>query len=79
MDWNIFLQVTLPMIGGFGWMIVRMDRKFDRIDTKFDNIQTTLNEINKDLRHIDVRLSRLEGGFTERGYWESREKKVGEK
>lgn len=37
-----------------------------------------IDEIHKDLRNIDSRLSRLEGGFTERGYWESRDKKIGE-
>jgi len=61
MDWNIFLQVTLPMIGCFGWLIIRMDRKFDRLDDK--------------IQSIDSRLSRLEGKFDERGNWESREKK----
>lgn len=64
MDWTIFFQVTLPMIGGFGWMIIRMDKKFDRLDDK--------------IQSIDSRLSRLEGKFDERGHWESRDKKIGE-
>jgi hypothetical protein len=71
MDWTIFTQVTLPMIGGFAWMIIRMDKKFDKIDEKFERIQKTLEDLNN-------RMSRLEGRFEERGYWESRDKKIGE-
>lgn len=61
MDWNLILHVTLPMLAGFGWMILRFDKLNDKI------------------QNIDSRLSRLEGKFDERGYWESREKKIGEK
>ncbi len=64
MDWTIFLQVTLPMAAGFGWMIVRMDKKFDRLDDKLERFNT--------------RLSSLEARFAERGQWESHNKKIGE-
>jgi len=35
-------------------------------------IKSELNEMKKDLKSIDMRLTRLEGRFEERGYWESR-------
>lgn len=64
MDWTIFLQVTLPMAAGFGWMIVRMDKGF--------------NSLSERINRLDSRLSRLEGKFDERGNWESHNKKLGE-
>lgn len=71
MDWTIFLQVTLPMAAGFGWIITRMDKKFERVDDKFAKVDDKLGR-------IEDRLSRLEGAFFERGYWESRGKRLGE-
>ena len=35
------------------------------MDTKFEEVQ-------KALHSLDMRLTRLEGRFDERGYWESR-------
>jgi len=60
-DWNIILQITVPILGGIFWIITRMDKGFKDVNDK----------INK----IDSRLSRLEGKFDERGYWESRDEK----
>lgn len=57
-DWQIFLQVTLPIAAGFGWMIVRMDKRFDKVNERLNN--------------LDLRLYRLESKFKEQGYWESR-------
>lgn len=35
-------------------------------------VKEELKEIKADLKSIDQRLTRLEGRFDERGYWESR-------
>lgn len=42
------------------------------------DIKGELKEINKSLHFLDMRLIKLEGRFEERGYWESRDKKIGE-
>lgn len=68
---TIIASILVPMIGGFFWLVGRMYKGLNSLNVKID-------EIHKDLRNIDSRLSRLEGGFTERGYWESRDKKIGE-
>jgi len=68
---TIIISILVPMFGGFFWMISRMDKIRDEL-------KNDILEIHKDLRNIDSRMSRLEGGFTERGYWESRDKKIGE-
>lgn len=49
-----------------------------KIHADIPTIKNDISEVHKDLRNIDSRMSRLEGGFTERGYWESRDKKIGE-
>lgn len=51
-------SILVPVFAGFGWMISHFDTKID--------------EVRNDLRLIDNRLSRLEGRFEERGYWESK-------
>lgn len=68
---TIVISILVPMFGGFFWIISRMDKIHSQL-------KSDIHEIQKDLRNIDSRLSRLEGGFTERGYWESRDKKIGE-
>jgi len=45
---------------------------------QFKKIHEDLNSIKQDVKNIDSRLTRLEGRFEERGYWESRDKKLGE-
>lgn len=43
-------------------------------------LKEEFKEVKRDLKSIDQRLTRLEGRFEERGYWESRwETKVKEK
>lgn len=89
---TIIVSILVPMFGGFFWMISRMDKmnaeikseikgdvNFLRTELKVDinSIKSVIQDIHKDLRSIDSRMSRLEGGFTERGYWESRDKKIG--
>lgn len=44
----------------------------------FAEIKDEIKDIKKQLQNLDMRLTRLEGRFEERGYWESRNKKVGE-
>jgi hypothetical protein len=39
-----------------------------------DEIKSDLKEIKADIKSIDQRLTRLEGRFDERGYWESRKR-----
>lgn len=38
-------------------------------------ILACFKSLSNDIRHIDQRLSKLEGGFEERGRWESRKSK----
>lgn len=62
MDWTqaivIIGSILIPTLGCFGWMISRMDKMKD--------------SLSLDIRGIESRLSRIEGRFEERGYWESR-------
>ena len=79
---TIIAGILIPMFGGFFWMINRMDKTCaslrNELKADITEIQQQINIIHTDLRNIDSRMSRLEGGFTERGYWESRDKKIGE-
>lgn len=80
MNWSLFLQITIPICGLIAWAWSRLDKKFDAQDKKFDiqdkkfdTLIENITDIKKDIRSIDSRLSRLEGRFEERTYWESRQ------
>ena len=45
---------------------------------RFKKIEEILTEIKITNNSMDHRLTRLEGRFEERGYWESRDKRIGE-
>ena len=51
----------------------------ESIDKKLDLMIIDINQIKRDINSIDCRLSRLEGAFYERGYWESRKTGIEEK
>ena len=55
---------------------VKNDMAQFREDTRKDlnRIDNDLKEIKADLKSIDQRITRLEGRFDERGYWESRKR-----
>lgn len=56
----------------------QVEERFKHVEERFKEIDFTLKSINQTLISLDNRLTRLEGRFDERGYWESRDKKIGE-
>lgn len=52
--------------------------RFKKIEEKMKKIEEILTEIKITNNSMDRRLTRLEGRFEERGYWESRDKRIGE-
>jgi Tfp pilus assembly protein PilN len=46
----------------------------DEIKSDLAQVKDDVKEIKSDLKSIDQRLTRLEGRFDERGYWESRKR-----
>ena len=65
MHWQDILAIVVPLMALMGWM-------YSRIDKKFELVFKELKSIREDLYKLDMRLSRLEAKFEERGYWESR-------
>lgn len=59
MNWQEILIILAPLLALMGWT-------YNRIDKKLDKLSDTMQDMN-------MRLTRLEGRFDERGYWESRE------
>ena len=51
---TIIGSIIIPLFAGFGWMIHRMDSKFEKIDIKLQNIQTDVTDIRE-------RVSFMEG------------------
>ena len=49
-----------------------VDKRFEKVDKQFEKMYDVINEIKKDTYRIEMRITRLEGQFDERGYWESR-------
>jgi hypothetical protein len=69
MNWQEILTILVPLIGLMGWTFNRIDKKIDKLNCNMDDEFT---EVKKMIHSIDMRLTRLEGRFDERGYWESR-------
>ena len=72
MNWQEILVILTPILSLLGWVYARIDKRFEHIDTKFDKVYGEFGEIKKTLHSLEMRLTRLEGRFDERGYWESR-------
>lgn len=66
MNWQEILVILVPILGLLGWV-------YNRIEKKFETVFQELKGIREGIHQLDMRLSRLEGRFDERGYWESRE------
>lgn len=69
MNWQEILTILVPLLSLMGWSYMRIDKKLDRLEEKMDD---RFDEVGKSLHSLDMRLTRLEGRFDERGYWESR-------
>lgn len=76
MNWQDILVILVPILGLMSWVYARIDKKFEQVDQKFENLEKKMDrkfdEVIKVLHSLDMRLTRLEGRFDERGYWESR-------
>lgn len=66
MNWQEILTILVPILGMLAWVYNRMDKRFDSVDRELDLTRS-------DIHNLDMRLSKLEGRFEERGYWEARE------
>lgn len=64
----IMMIISTGIAGG----ILRLTYSVGKISEKIENMQNDIKEIKSDIKSLDKRLSRLEGAFYERGYWESR-------
>ena len=72
MNWQEILIIVVPILSLMSWTYSRLDKRFDKIDDKFIAVNGEFAEVKKILHSLDMRLTRLEGRFDERGYWESR-------
>ena len=53
MDWNLLLQVTLPLGAFSAWVWSRLDKQFEKIDQRFEKIDLRFDK-------MDQRFDRLE-------------------
>jgi hypothetical protein len=65
MNWQEILIILVPILGLLSWVYSRLEKQFDAVNKKLEDVRTVLHS-------LDMRLTRLEGRFDERGYWESR-------
>ena len=67
MEWQEVFAILIPIVSLMGFFYMRIDKKSDKIIDRIENVDQSINSLN-------MRLTRLEGRFEERGYWESRAK-----
>ena len=70
MNWQEILTILIPLFGLMAWVYNRIDKKFEALST---DVKHEFKSVKDALHQIDMRLTRLEGRFDERGYWESRD------
>lgn len=58
---TIIGTILVPTIGGFAWMIHRMDQKLDKVDSELGKINARINSVEIKMTNIDMRV-----GFIER-------------
>lgn len=68
MNWQEILTILIPILGLMGWVYARIEKK---LEGGFAEIKEELRLMRQDIHQLDMRLTRLEGRFDERGYWES--------
>lgn len=69
MNWQEILIILVPILSLLAWTYNRIDKKFESLEQKMDS---GFKDLKDSLHSLDMRLTRLEGRFDERGYWESR-------
>ena len=69
MNWQDILVILVPILGLMSWVYARIEKKMEHLEQK---METKFDDVIKVLHSLDMRLTRLEGRFDERGYWESR-------
>jgi F0F1-type ATP synthase membrane subunit b/b' len=76
MHWQDILAIVVPLFALITWVYTRTEKKADERYRELKEEMKELRSEDKDLRSILIsikdRLTRLEGRFDERGYWESR-------
>lgn len=55
------VTILVAMFAGFGWVISRMDSKFDSVDRKFEAVERDISAVKHDLSDVKVAIARLEG------------------
>jgi len=63
-DWiqtlTIIGSIIIPMMAGFGWLIHRMDAKFDKMGERLDKIDDRMNSMENRLTAVEMRVSFIE-------------------
>lgn len=77
MSW---IQENLQVLATLGsalsvYILIRIGSKKDvkDLEKRFNKFEIKMDKIEEKIDVINTRLTRLEGRFEERGYWESRE------
>lgn len=81
MNWPEVLTILVPLIALMRWVYSRIEKKAEErhahIEKRFEKMEQKMDQrfdiVDQKLQSLDNRLTRLEGRFDERGYWESRE------
>jgi len=69
MHWQEILTILVPILGLMSWVYNRIEKKIEKTAAETN---ARLDKIDTKLDNLNIRLTRLEGRFDERGYWESR-------
>lgn len=74
MDWpqifTIIGSILIPTMGGFAWIITRMDKKFEDIRSEMKTMEMSINSElksqNSELKSQGERLARIKGAIWSR-------------
>jgi hypothetical protein len=55
------VSVIVAFASACGWVIRRMDARFERVDARFDRLEDRLSGVEHELTEVKISIARLEG------------------
>lgn len=66
MDWTQALTVIGVFIGGFLYIMNRMDSKFEAMNTRFNNLENRLTSMESEIKNTNQRITDLKTDINQR-------------
>ena len=63
MDWKEIASIVFPIIAFLGWMLNRIDKKFEEFRNEFRELRGEIKDVKIEVKELRTSLNRIEGAF----------------